>query len=1147
MNRLCCWGCLVAGLLTVARGAAGVEHCAELPAVADTAILTGEAWATALDAPLGAAHRLPLSTQPGQSAEALFRFSFRTLGRSPYLRVTRARLVVNIAAQASMEGPRRIEVSRLSGGAPWEEESLTSRAWAETLPTANWTEEPAGAVSFAPQSAPNQWQSVSLKPGVIVAAAMAGERSLTLKARNAFEGTANGLFLNSRETGGGAFAPRLLVWYEGDYLPELDPEYAPWGPPETRALFASLTPAGDAPVVAARVTTQGPVLRLDWIDDPRTELPAGLIAAPIEPVALDGQLRIAFELVAGAVRGEATFSVIVPAESGARHIWRQTLTTGTLESRCDLGWKDFEHTAGPPPAPWGPRPSVSPPMSQPELLFAFDSPSTGAAAFAFLSGLRITSADPASTPSASGVRPTTTRAFGYEALLRRIPPRDEALRLADPRPERPTTGFARRAMALGPMTAGEVALESAWSTFYDGFTLNHKRWFFTDAERGAMASLLLPGTARAVAARVAAAARRAPTDFTLLDPAWPWRADRDEMGGYGPDELARFRAFLKQSPPDFDIAAPAGTEPLGFWDYFEKAAGFRPAPDWFGYENWDDFSPVFQRSDKDGAGLLRRRRLLTQLAARYAWLRFVNDAARQAKRPAPARTRFRVCVDPGDPRAHADAATALALRDLDGVWLRRTPRGPDDAFEDVYCAWPALSRRARVLNKNLGLSIDVFDGRRIALHGIRAYAAAYAWRASGAGDLRIEGLEGDVSPGVRQSVEHSLALGAADAASDNARGLADRDALLLTDDAGLDSPDAFDLSRPFPNLAPLLRHLHVEFDAATVSSVPAWLDRYRIIILNATTSPSGLCERLARWLNAREDRRLITLGAVPARTRRADLFWTRADHETNPTTPVALDEGAPLGLKALRIEETRLSPIFVIGEAAPQFPARIKPRSLITPASHRLYDYAGERAVLLSLDDGFPLVSETRPTRRGGRVIYLHYNAGLPAPAQTRFDRLVLASVADHVNLRRAARGGEGLSIQAFQAPGGKDGKGAFSVFILRPQPEPWEIAGSGQAAAPPPSAPGVDVWVSLPAPATADEAVIYWLADGRREVRRVDSGSVDLRFVGAAPEVLYIGPSSDMKRMDAMVSARRGALRLGPPPAPTSQTPPGAAQGAGS
>ena len=103
---------------------------------------------------------------------------------------------------------------------------------------------------------------------------------------------------------------------------------------------------------------------------------------------------------------------------------------------------------------------------------------------------------------------------------------------------------------------------------------------------------------------------------------------------------------------------------IRFAEFFSRMAGFEPKPAWFGYHDWDEFAPVFERARGEGTAFDRRQRFLTSALARYAWLNFNSSCADIALRHAPLAgkgflpgvpaLRFSVCSATGSPLDAAD-------------------------------------------------------------------------------------------------------------------------------------------------------------------------------------------------------------------------------------------------------------------------------------------------------------------------------------------------------------------------------------------------------------------------------------------------------------------------------------------------------------
>jgi hypothetical protein len=217
------------GSLVIVSAALADEHLALIPASADTVVLSG-AWGAESQQAYGVSTLLPAAADATRRSEVLLKFPVSGLMAAPRLRIARARLELTLAAQEPTTAALRLDVYPLAPeSVGWDERSLTSKDWwSRRNARSQIAEEPSGSVTISPSSSFPTSCVISLSPSAIESqmrgpAAEAGF-SIRLNAGNG----AGAAYVISREVQLGQYAPRLFVWYEGDYAHALDPAFRPW-------------------------------------------------------------------------------------------------------------------------------------------------------------------------------------------------------------------------------------------------------------------------------------------------------------------------------------------------------------------------------------------------------------------------------------------------------------------------------------------------------------------------------------------------------------------------------------------------------------------------------------------------------------------------------------------------------------------------------------------------------------------------------------------------------------------------------------------------------------------------------------------------------------------------------------------------------
>lgn len=1055
------------------------EHHAELSATADTVLLS-RGWGEAGAQAFGDREELPLSSMAGQRVDVLTRFPIDTLRRASQLRVVRARLRLRIAAFEAGRAPERLEVVA-TAPLSWEERKLTSDAWRRAETSATLTrEEVIGSVSLS-NAQRGAWIMIPLRPGPIesiLAGAAPNAEFLVRPESSSGEGM---MSLSSREANDGEFAPRLLLWYEGDYLPTIDPDFRAWDSPDAHAFFADLRGVGDAPDVAVETAARDLRLRLFWRDHVRTPEQLGMVDAPCLPFAIR-DTGLSFDLAGSDCRGEVNVSLLFSTPGGKRLVWRHALRDGDTASTSVVLTQNDMRLVESPFAEFN-EPGA---MTRPGVTFSFDASTTGAAATVSISSFVITTQDatgkrlerpaliapkgsiatrryPQSRPVHQ--RPPTTAprvivtlgeqrlaTLGADLLAQRMARETSLVEFAFFNSWNARVAEAGEILAkhnvsmsfqasVSSMTAGEIMRGAAWSAPKDGASPNIQRALLGDSQRRGMASLALPETAEAIALLASGVADAGVLDFTLNDPAWPGDVERRRLAGYAPKEIEEYRRIL--SGDDTGVRVVWDNEPsrIYFGDYFDRRLGFEPEPHWFGYVSWAGYSPGDLPDTAQPSVIERRQRLLWDTLRRYIWLRFVGEAGRLGKASSP-EERFMVCASTSRSGLSADAVAALDCESLDGVFARLDDSTASSPLDPFFHEWPQLSERAKRRGKRLGFVRDGDFGVRNNQSARRfdrlaPYALGYALRgAATADDLRQDASLPDFA--AAPSVGGGRALDAAagvrhgfsDAVLDKAWLMSDRDALVIADNATDANDSPFARSTMAARFAPLLGDLRVAYDLCRVSNAPSDFSRYRVIFLDATTLPDEALRQLTRWLDGDDDRRLVTAGATLTRCLSDDVFWSVESAWGNPQIAVNASRGAPLGLYGIRMEQ-REENVLMIGPRAPGFSARLRPGTMFNLASPLLYSVKPKGQSLATLSDGFPLISEIRRDT-GGAVIYFHYNVGVSSSAQVVVDRQALASLIAYLKLATTARGDFGPSIQplAVTLPGAIEA----AAYLLSPR-----------------------------------------------------------------------------------------------------------------
>ena len=1151
---------LVALAASPAPGADGdAIHSAELVATADTALVEGAQWGDAPAHPLGAVRELALANLPDRRSAVLVRFDLRPLRPARSRRIVRARLGLVALGLSASTAPARIDVLLVHPDFAWEEGALTSDQWhaARRAGRARFDGDGLGDGLFQYEAGQAQWRTLSLDPAPLQAALAAGQDHVTLCLQCAPSMAPGALAVAAREFEGPASAMRLTLWHDGDWLPDLDPDFLPWDSPRTRAL-AGQTAVGDGALgVAYREAGDGAVGMELFLAARSDEAPpsAGWVDMPCPPLDLD-RFELNFRLDPLAISGPTTLTLTLAplALDGAARVWRRPIAGADAEgdgARAGapqvfrLGPDDFASDGTPSPNATLRGPALSRPFARWSIETASAAPVRVA-----IGDFSATAPDPPTPrPSTRGAR---TEADGTTLpFLIALTPEQLLASAAGPWLAGLEETLSHWGVAVvaqggdglipalahlpGPpralettvagLTAGALSAGEAWTTFEDGTSPNTARrlsprgLWSTDA-----ASLLSTATATALAAPARAARQSGADLFILREPVWPRQEGETGLaGGFALWERNRLRDLLAGRSPAMTWLDPAQGR-LGertFLDAFEADYGFRPGPGWFGLVAWDQFVPTFRWSDHPDGALERRRWLLTRAALRFAWLDFVGAAARRgtdAMDGAP----FWLALSGDDPRDGADPWNALRRPTVAGAMLRRSLTTPTVTLDEAARTLPLRRREADRLGKGIGLALDPADADERTL-----FLTAYAWQAAGAGamtqvDLSALGLEALTARSAGR-VQAAWAGGQA-ARADGARPARRRDILLLGDSPALDGARPFDSESAFPNMAALMARANVDYDYAALPQAPRDLTPWRVVVWNATNMGEPWRDRLRDWLRTDPVRALVCLGAAPSRDGRSDALWADARLTLHPAEVVDRDGAQALGLAGL-VRKTLASRVFMIESVLPPYAAHIAPRSLLSPASHSLYDYArpDDVWVPLALEGGFPLISRFRPFSQGGSLVYIHYNMGLPATAQRAFDLAVLRGLLEDLGCPPEITC-PGARVVSFVAEGlaqGATAQGRPPVALLI-----WPEESDGGRT------------LELAAPGPGEAMAVDAFSGERFEATATPDGRIGFAFAEGGARLLYVGRGADAAALDGAVARLQvwAPRALGPSTSPAEE-----------
>ena len=253
--------------------------------------------------------------------------------------------------------------------------------------------------------------------------------------------------------------------------------------------------------------------------------------------------------------------------------------------------------------------------------------------------------------------------------------------------------------------------------------------------------------------------------------------------------------------------------------------------------------------------------------------------------------------------------------------------------------------------------------------------------------------------------------------------------------------------------------------------------------------------------------------------------------ESDPFAIVDMNEAAALGMKGLRME-ARPDGVFKVGKRAAALPKGAPESALFTPAAPLLYDYQGERKILLPLTDGYPLMSEIQLSAggagarsiSGGRVIYIHYNIGVAKKSQSLFDRRLMEALSEYIELQRSATESDGIVAQAFSLKGDFGPGAQASAFYLMPRPRDLQGLSTDSTATTgslrQPHGPRTKILL----PVSSDkEQVVYHFTTGKSEkITPASDGSLAVDVSTMLSDLVFIAPAGHAETTLKKLNDRR-------------------------
>jgi len=564
--------------------------------------------------------------------------------------------------------------------------------------------------------------------------------------------------------------------------------------------------------------------------------------------------------------------------------------------------------------------------------------------------------------------------------------------------------------------------------------------------------------------------------FEQIDYVWPWFGG---AWGYHEADFAAYRNALAERDEGLELAYPRGKR-IHFWEYAEAYGCPRWVPDDFGLNSWGEFTPDLpSKEKKDDSG--RRRRFLFLCLIHYEWLRFAQEIGSALRAHGG---RFMASLNPEGVENGTDYIYWLRLASTDTPYLEYfgSPARTEDAFHRI----PVLRREANRSGKRLGLILEL----GVTGHGKPywdpevAFVATYDYTAAGFDDLQNEWLDEanwerlNTNPYHRDrlcnflATAYAFSLAKADGAAP-----APRSVLYI----GLRPVVHAGGARTRFDLADVLGSAYIPFDAGDISMLSEDWEHYSVIVYSPWESPCKHFDKLARWLDRKPDRILITHGAVPTRVCAGTGYL--------PTREIGSGcLGEWLGLGIVRKVPTHTAIHITESKLVAKFPPELRFRG-------GLFGLSGEGRRLVLTDAG-PLVSEVHRLN-GSRLVYLHYAAGQHETEQ--LDRTLLTAIlSDTVNVQPAAGS---AYVHTYRIP-----HGAVTVLYDKGTCEAFHFVYDRRKQRFPYNAPDVRCSICLSVRAATAYRIYDFLGDRERVTNSGPKGVLTLGLSGVSCALVYHG-----------------------------------------
>ena len=542
--------------------------------------------------------------------------------------------------------------------------------------------------------------------------------------------------------------------------------------------------------------------------------------------------------------------------------------------------------------------------------------------------------------------------------------------------------------------AGLITRAHAWGTDPQGRSRNDTPGF-----SDFMHAVSYPHpTAREAVRRLMAAMRSiGMLDFEQIDYVWMWQGG---PWGYGDWDAQAFRTDLQELDEGLRLASGAT---IRFWDYVAAYGTPRLNPADIGIASWDAFTPK-PAPDITGAAAARHSFTFTALT-HYEWLRFAQAMGSEAESWGG---RFHGTLNPEDVSNGGDYVFWSRLADTGTEYLERF--GSPDATESWRHYLPYLRQEATRGSKRLGVIYEVGVGGhgKPYLDAEVAYCLSYDAQASGQFDDFQNEWMGEADWAASQEGYHRdrlqnwLATARAfnQVRADGAQ-LPPRKALAIGHRCVL---HAIGFTPSYLLTMGALNDLSIDCDYADLTMDPKDWERYQVIVYTPWESSRRHLDALARWLDAKPGRTLITHGAVP----------TRIASGTGYGPDPSIGDGALGKLLGLGVIATG-------GPAAGTVSAVATGLAGVLPAGQALTCPGGlfsttQGEALARIGDKAVVTRVSRPN--GSRVYYLNYSAGQPETRAT--DRAILARLLTAAGCAPVAATTDAAYCHVFYVPGGK-------------------------------------------------------------------------------------------------------------------------------